>query len=209
MTYTIIICSYKYGHLASHAIETVLAQTKKFDKIFFVDDGVGDCTHLPNLYPEVEYVLRDKNLGTVDNFQDMLNRVTTDYVMFLGADNWLRPDTLEWLDKMINSQQSDIIMYDIMVTGEYKDEINKRHPGETLRKDGDLHWLRHRGHHGSMMYKTELAKSVGGYNAGYGERTLEDKSLYERMINTGAKLDYIPIPLLYYRRHRENFNPVK
>lgn len=205
MTYTIVICSYKYGHLASHAIETVLAQTKKFDKILFVDDGVGDCTHLPNLYPEVEYVLRDKNLGTVDNFQDMLNRVTTDYVMFLGADNWLAENTLETLSGL----EGDIRMYDIAVVGESRNEIIKRHPGEVTDKGAYLHWSRRGGHHGSMMYKTELAKSVGGYNAGYGERTLEDKSLYERMINTGAKLDYIPIPLLYYRRHRENFNPVK
>jgi hypothetical protein len=51
---TVVISSYKYGHLAAHCIESVLCQTKKADKILFVDDGVGDCHHLPKLYPSIE-----------------------------------------------------------------------------------------------------------------------------------------------------------
>ena len=97
---TVVIASYKYGHLAAHCIESILAQTKPADKILFVDDGVGDCSHLPPIYPEVEYILRDKNLGTVENFQDMLMRVTTERCMFIGADNWLRPDTLQILNNV-------------------------------------------------------------------------------------------------------------
>jgi hypothetical protein len=58
-----------------------------------------------------------------------------------------------------------------------------------------------------MLYDTNLAKRVGGYNAGHGERTLEDWSLFERMIKGGANTTHVPEGLLYYRRHRENFNP--
>ena len=36
---TVVISSYKYGHLAAHCIESVLCQTKKADKILFVDDA--------------------------------------------------------------------------------------------------------------------------------------------------------------------------
>ena len=50
MTYSLVICSYKYGHLAAHAIESALSQSKRFDKIYFVDDGVGDCEHILILY---------------------------------------------------------------------------------------------------------------------------------------------------------------
>ena len=45
MTFSLVISSYKYGHLAAHAIESALCQTKPFDSIYFVDDGVGDCGH--------------------------------------------------------------------------------------------------------------------------------------------------------------------
>jgi len=204
MTIGLVISSYKYGHLASQAIESAISQSKPFDKIWLVDDGIGDCKHLPNIYPEVEYVFRETNLGTVDNFQDMLNRVDTDYVMFLGADNWLRDDTVEILSNNLN----DIVTYDIFVTGEYKDEITKRHPGEVTKQQGGWYWDRSGGHHGSMLYNVTKAKKVGGYNDGHGRRTLEDLSLYNRLMTVGTRT-HVPEALLYYRRHRENFNNVK
>ena len=94
---TIVVASYKYGHLAAHCIESILSQSVPASKILFVDDGAGDCTHLPSLYPEVEYTLRESNMGTAANFQDMLMKVDTEYTMFIGADNWLRSDTVETL----------------------------------------------------------------------------------------------------------------
>jgi glycosyltransferase involved in cell wall biosynthesis len=204
MTYSLVIASYKYGHLAAHAIETALSQAKPFDKIYFVDDGIGDCTHLPKLYPQVEYVLRDKNLGIVANFQDMLNRVETDYVMFLGADNWITSDTL----LMLSQYKEDIITYNIMVTGELKDEIVKLYPQNTYYSCGDVNWTREHLHHGSMMYRVAKAKEVGGYEKHRpdGERTDEDNALWDKMIKAAATVKYVKSSFLYYRRHKQNFN---
>jgi glycosyltransferase involved in cell wall biosynthesis len=198
MTYSLVIASYKYGHLAAHAIETALSQAKPFDKIYFVDDGVGDCTHLPKLYPQVEYVLRDKNLGIVANFQDMLDRVETDYVMFLGADNWIASDTL----LMLSQYREDIITYNIMVTGELKDEIAKLYPQNTYYSCGDINWTREHLHHGSMMYRVTKAKEVGGYEKHRpdGERTDEDNALWDKMKKAGATVKYVKSSFLYYRR---------
>lgn len=197
-TTTCVVASYRYGHLAAHAIESA----QGFNHVMFVDDGVGDCGHLSTLYPYVEYVLRDTNLGIVKNFQDMLQRVTTDRVLFLGADNWLREDTMELLKDTV----SDIVTYDIMVVGDLKDEILGRHPGEVTKREGAWYWDRSGGHHGSMLYNVELAKEVGGYDSPPG-RTIEDMVLYHRMLSRGATREHVPEGLLYYRRHKENFNP--
>ena len=204
MTYSLVIASYRYGHLAAHAIETALSQTKPFDKIYFVDDAAGDCTHLPKLYPQVEFVLRKKNLGIVANFQDMLNRVETDYVMFLGADNWLRSDTLE----VLSEYKTDIITYNIMVTGELKNQISVLYPFSTSSHDGDILWNRKDQHHGSILYKVSKAKEVKGYerHRSDGERTDEDMALWEKMIKAKATFKYVNSAFLYYRRHKENFN---
>lgn len=203
MTTGLVIASYKYGHLAAQAIESALDQTMRFDHIWFVDDGIGDCTHLPEIYPEVEYVLRRERLGTVKNFQDMLmNHVTTERVMFLGADNWLRGDTVQQL----NEYGTDIVMYDIMVVGDRKDEIHHRHPGETFPKEGGLYWHRDGKHHGSMLYNVKKAKAVGGYESPTQGRTLEDMALFHKLLHSGATLHHIKDTFLYYRRHRENFN---
>jgi len=197
---TIVIASFRYGHLAAHCIESVLAQTFRPEKIFFVDDAAKDCSHLSSLYPELDYVFRETNLGIVDNFQDMLLRVKTEYVMFLGADNWLRSDAVELLSK----QKTDIVTYDIVVTGELKEEIIQRVPGRTYPYKGDLYWDRQGSHHGSMMYKTALGKSIG-YTKNQTEHPQEDWNLWGEMINSGASVSSINQGLLYYRRHKENF----
>ncbi len=202
-TITIVISSYKYGHLAAHCIESILSQTVKPHKIFFVDDGVGDCKHLINIYPSVEFILRKKNLGTVENFQDMLNRVTTDYCMFIGADNWLRSDALELLLK----QDGDVITYDIIVTGEIKDELLDGWSYKLKLYEGDFYWDREGGHHGSMLYNVKMGKKIGYKKYRDGHRyTTEDLRLFNGLVEIGAKVTHIKEGLLYYRRHKENFN---
>jgi hypothetical protein len=198
---TIVIASYQYGHLAAHCIESILSQTVQPEKILFVDDGAFDCSHLPSLYPEVEYILRDKNLGTVNNFQDMIERVETEYVLFIGADNWLRSDAIEKL----SHAKTDIVTYDIVVTGELKQEILERVPGQTHPYQGDYYWDRKGLHHGSMMYRSSLGKLVGYKKKNtHGNHPQEDWNLWDNMLALGASVSSLQEGLLYYRRHREN-----
>jgi glycosyltransferase involved in cell wall biosynthesis len=200
---TVVIASYRYGHLAAHCIESLLSQSCMPERILFVDDGAHDCGHLPILYPDIEYVLRPHNLGTVANFQDMLSRVETEYVLFIGADNWLRSDSIELLT---TNAGADVVTYDIVVTGELKAEITLRVPGQTHLHQGDLYWDRQGLHHGSMMYRTQLGKQIG-YQKRFAEcpHPEEDWNLWDKMQEQGASVSSIQEGLLYYRRHRENF----
>lgn len=199
---TVVVASYRYGHLASHCIESLLSQTRPPDHIIFGDDGVGDCNHLPKLYPNIEYVLREKNLGTVKNFQDLLMRVKTDKCLFLGADNWLRSDALEALDQ----PNTDIVTYDWTVTGELRDSFtSKLFNNDRTPYQGDWYVKRNGLHHGSMLYNTQLAQQLG-YDQNPNKRNPEeDLVLWDRMIKAGATVTYIPEGFLYYRRHKENF----
>ena len=200
---TVVIASYQYGHLAAHCIESLLSQTVMPERIVFVDDGAKDCAHLPLLYPDIEYVLRPHNLGTVANFQDMLSRIETEYVLFIGADNWLRSDSIELLTA---NADADVVTYDIVVTGELKAEITLRVPGQTHLHQGDLYWDRQGLHHGSMMYRTALGRQIG-YQKRFADRAnpQEDWNLWDKMQEQGASVSSIQEGLLYYRRHRENF----
>lgn len=198
---TVVVASYKYGHLAAHCIESLLSQTKLPDCVFFVDDGVGDCHHLPKLYPTVDYVMRDQNMGTAENFQDMLMRVETQYTMFLGADNWLRSDTIEKLSEQ--TPAADIVTYEIMVTGEFKMNHSDAHLPDAIH-NGDV-WWRRNGHHGSMLYRTSYGQAAGYARREGRANPEEDWVLWDRMMAMGAQRVHVPEPLLYYRRHRENF----
>lgn len=188
MTLTVNICSYKYGHLAAHCIESILSQTKRPDVIRFIDDGVGDCSHLPDIYPEIEYILRPKNLGVVDNFNDILLKTTTDRVIFLGADNWLVPETVE---KCLQHDE-DLVSYDAWKFGNGPNE----------------YWHLGNFPHGSAMYNVEMAKKFMYGRSDHPTHAQEDNILFNRMIKIGgASLYIIEEPLLMYRwRHRLNFN---
>lgn len=186
MTTTCCIMSYKYGHLAAQAIESVLYQSQPFDVVRFFDDGVGDCKHLEGLYPEVEFIHRPWNLGVIHNFNDALNRTTTDKVMFLGADNWLAP----WTLATCLQSEADIISYQgwKVVPGNYE-------PWNIEQA------------HGSSLYDVKLAKEAGGYAHSGNEHAEEDSVLFSRMLKKGAVLEVIQLPMLYYRfGHRTNYN---
>lgn len=200
---TVVIASYRYGHLAAHCIESVLSQSRKPEHILFVDDGAGDCSLLPSLYPEVKFLLREKNLGVVANFQDMLERVESEYVMFVGADNWLRSDAIE----LLSAARTDIVTYNIVITGQLKSQIAKHFPHATQALHGDFYWRRAGEHHGSMLYRTAVGRQIG-YSprpGGHPVHPQEDWNLWDGMIASGASVSHLDQALLYYRRHRENF----
>lgn len=181
---TVNIMSYGYGHLAAQAIESVLNQSKLPGVIRFFDDGAGDCKHLPKIYPEIEYVLRDDNWGIVPNFNDALRLTTTEKVMFLGADNWL---VCKALEKM--QHKADIVSCDAWII----------HPGS------NEYWSLPYQPHGSAIYNVAKAKSVGGYAPSGNENSEEDSVLFKEMRDAGATFHYVGEPLLIYRRHRANF----
>lgn len=210
-TVGLVLASYRYGHLAAHAIETALSQTVPFDNIYFIDDGAGDCMHLKSIYgvENIDFHFRAKNMGIVDNFNSILyDIVKTDYVMYVGADNWLASDTCEAIHKAIAADESvDVITYDILVTGILKEQIFKFYHAEMSIRAGDYYWSRAGKHHGSMCYRVALARKVGGYaNNKTSSRTDEDWNLWNKMIHAGAKVSHIREAFLHYRRHKENFN---
>lgn len=213
LTYGVVVCSYKYGHLAAHAIDSVLSQTEPFDKVWFVDDGAGDCQHLPQLYPQVEFVLREENIGTVANFQDMLERVDTDYVMFLGADNWLDKATLSYLKPFVDRvEPRELVGYDVTLEGQYADDFAKLLGLNEVFHYREFKWIwdTYGIYHGSALYSVKLAKEVGGYERNpNSEATEEDKMLFGKMIEAGANYTHVSKPLLHYRRHEHNHNRVK
>lgn len=212
---TVVIASYNYGCYAAHAIESVLSQTHPPDRILVVDDGAHDGIDKIANFFGVESIVRPENLGTVANFNDILcNHVKTDKVMFLGADNWLRPDALEKLNL-----DADIVSYDMCVTGENASNLPrvKKHCQmengyyvQKFRVDPPALINRRNTIHGSALYNANMAKQFGyrGLERRTNRRhTQEDWQLWKDMLLKGnAKRIHVPEPLLFYRRHRGNFS---
>lgn len=219
MTITVAIMSYGYGHLVAHALESVLDQSSPPDRVLVVDDGVGDCRHIPKLYPriepgrhsEVEFEERAVNLGVVCNFQRVLFSVETDRLMMLGADNWLSPRCLE----LCNSSPSDIVSYDLFIVGDKAKDF-AAHVGARKLATQQYLWrwaekdqkdLDSKNYiHGSALFDVRKARLCGGYRHSGNQHSEEDWILWKSMISSGASHTHLNFPLMYYRKHSHNFN---
>lgn len=209
MKITVAIMSYRYGHLAAHAIESVLAQSKPVHEIIFVDDGVGDCAHLPSLYPSVRYVMRPNNLGIIDNFNRVLfDEVKTDRLLMLGADNALHPEAIRFMQYTT----SDIVSSDIALFGTGASDFAGRVNAHDTVFGGFPIWHFHKGNidvgnyiHGSSLYNVQKARAAGGYEKSGNENSEEDWMLWKKMLKAGATHSHLALPLLFYRRHQHNY----
>lgn len=223
MTITVVIANYNYAHLAAQAIDSVLCQTRKADEIIFVDDlsteRVATLDELPN-YP-ITKLYRNQNLGVVDNFNDVLfNHVKTSHVLFLGADNWLVTGALDQLERVANYEKSDITSYNLYLVGTEANKFTTQIGVGDIAEEfisGNKIWrfpldgnIEERNYiHGSSLYNVELARKVGGYERNpNGIHSDEDWMLWKKMLRAGAIHAHTNWILMYYRRHKENFNKI-
>ncbi len=212
MNKTISVCifSYKYAHLLAQAIESVLCQSRKPDKIYVIDDGAKDgVDEVLEKYSDygIIPILREENLGIVNNFQDVLMRLDTTHALMLGGDNYLHPNTLEELEKV----NSDIVSYDIILFGTEAQKFASRRSCKMI--NGYYVWQFKKGNiragnyiHGSSLYNVELAKKFGYKKNPKSRLSEEDYMLWKAMILDGnATHQHVEKPFLYYRRHKNNF----
>tara|TARA_B100001093_G_scaffold513752_1_gene586315 strand:- start:2951 stop:3565 length:615 start_codon:yes stop_codon:yes gene_type:complete len=200
---SVVIHSYKYGHLVCHCIESVLSQSLSPNEIFVIDDGVGDCAIVKSKYPSIKLIERKSNYGQVKGFNSALDLVNNERFMMLGADNWLRPDAIEKL----SMRDADIVSYDLRVVGSDQFKWVPKNKKLKLDNHGYYYWPRRASHHGSMLLNTKLAKECryGSYIS-EDNKVCEDYYIYLKMLEKGASYSHIGEGLLYYRKHKSNFN---
>jgi len=215
---TLIVVNHNYGHLILECIESVRRQTINPSEVHVVDDYSTDDskTILTNIAVNERLFLNESNLGIVDNFNTSLSRVETEFVMFLGADNYLHPNAIELItNKFRSNPEIDIIYFDMAIVGplarNLATKINAKNVGKSMRDNLDVFIWEFPDFddkakeslktsniiNGSSAYRVSAAKKVGGYKKTYPE----DHNLWVRMVEAGSQAFHIPIPLLYYRQH--------
>jgi hypothetical protein len=215
---TLIIVNYNYGHFISECIESVRNQSLAPVEVHVVDDFSSDGSQdfLPTLVKTEKLYLNDKNLGIVDNFNNAMLRVTTEFAMFLGADNYLHPRSVELIGRALSQNPStDIAYFDMMIVGPLgkalASKANAKKVGYSTRDNLELfYWefpdftpesaarLKSENFiNGSAVFRKKTFDKVGGYKKSYPE----DHNLWVRMVENGSSAIRVPQPLLYYRQH--------
>ena len=109
---TVIITTHNYGCFLAWCVHSVYAQTLQAARVIIVDDASEDNTkelvsHLP--HPVEYYRVEYRNAQKTRNFG--LSKATSEYVIFLDADDYMADRMLEQLERTLNENPSARLTY--------------------------------------------------------------------------------------------------
>jgi glycosyltransferase involved in cell wall biosynthesis len=179
---SVVIPCYRHARFLGEAIESVLAQTYPDVEVVVVDDGSPDDTAaVAARYGAVRYV-RQTNQGLAAARNRGLQESRGHYVVFLDADDRLRPEALALgaaeLDTHPDSAFVSAAFCNIAEDGSplptppWPLDVGSDHYRELLLRN-------HIGVHATVMYRRSVLDAVGGFDVS--RRAGEDYDLYLRI----------------------------
>lgn len=220
MNLTLAICVYNAERYLRETLESVLAQTRQDFKLLIVDDcstdgSVNVVRQFFNENPrEYQLVSFEKNGGICNARRYAERNATTDYLMFLDADDRLLPTAIEKMwDKIISDP-------DLMAVGcwlEYIDSKGEKLGGGIFMGETDKEKFYNKAAAGKLVfmqptaiYHRLTALRVGGYEtSGFPEGKpryqdfCEDLDLWTRMSDLYSErkaIIVVPEVLCSYRK---------
>ena len=212
---SVVIPCYNHGDFVAGAIESVLSQPVRLEKIVVVDDGSTDQTPqvVRRFAPAVQYIRQD-NAGASAARNRGVREVTSEWVGFLDADD-------RWLEGMLAAQLSvlaahlrlDALISDFRVETPDGQAVNRADDRHQLGKT-TVQWSRHMHPevwiaedrlvegmlidflgapcNSTYLVRRSVWESLGGLDEAY--HTSEDLDLSLRFAKEGRRLGYLPVP---------------
>ena len=194
---SVVIPTFNYARYLPLAIESVLAQTIAPLEIIVADDGSTDNTQeVVRQYGDAVEYRRFKHMGVYAVRGAMLNGIRGNWFLNLDADNWLAPDFLEQMAKVIAANESDghfaFAYPDMEVFGESTGLVERPEFDAERLKTGNFIDM-------NSVIRTAVARRFGfdpAFNAGQG-----DYDFFLTLAENGYKGVRVPAASLHYRTH--------
>lgn len=176
---TILTPVYNTAKFLRCCLDSIIAQTYQNLQVVLVDDGSTDeslaiCKEYANKYPYIE-VHHQENAGVAAARNKLLTYVTGDYVLFVDSDDWIEPQTVEYLVTEAQHNQADIVTCNMLIN-DAPITINKIQKEEWNQEHAVYEFLRHVIFNGSLcnkLLKTEHIKGIQfAKEISYGEDAL-------------------------------------
>jgi glycosyltransferase involved in cell wall biosynthesis len=201
---TVVITTHNYGRYVAECIGSALSQTVRPSQIIVVDDASEDDTRqqIEPYLGEIEYHRVDyRNAQKTRNFG--LERVSSEYVLFLDADNRIAETMVQKLEHALDSHPSARVAYcDKHVFG---DPAAMRRLGLShywQADDFSLELLRFR----NVIDTTSLVRRKFLTEFDERIRRLQDWDTWLTTLQADDHAVRVPEPLLHYRVHGENLS---
>lgn len=189
------------GEMLEETIESVLVQTDPRWQLCIADDASSNpSTHhaldrLSRLDSRVEVVRLQDNRGIAGATSAALSLARLDWIGLLDHDDLLAPDAVEWVLRLIESEQS----LDVVYTDEDKIDLHGLWASPFLKPDWNPDLLL------SCNYMThftairrDLVNSVGGFRPGYDGS--QDYDLFLRVTEKTDRIGHVARPLYSWRQ---------
>lgn len=201
MQFTLITPNLNYGRFLADCLESVASQQGVSMEHLVLDGGSTDeSAEVAARYPHVTWI-QEPDKGMSDAINKGFARAKGDWVMWLNADDRLKPDALSCLLPVLRESQADIVYGD----WDFIDES-----GHHLRSVRSLPWSRfiHIHHHCFIGSTAAFYRKSTIIDPGHRVRDdfhyVMDGEFYARLDAEGKTFQYVPHPIADFRLHADN-----
>ena len=208
MSVTIIIPAYNAEAWLAEAINSVLAQTAPASQVIIVDDGSTDITAaVASRFDDAVVILSQPNSGVSVARNLGAAQATADWLLFLDADDRLRPDALEQLLSRASETALGCI-YGQSADFTANGRVEKEHGSCAMQGAVPLgtrvaFWKAPIATPGAAIVRRDVFSNVGGWNPRF--NTTADRDLWCR-IGTVAEFGFVHHVVVERRIHGANMS---
>jgi glycosyltransferase involved in cell wall biosynthesis len=203
---SVVIPAFNAAGTLAQTIESVLAQTHQPAEVVVVDDGSTDATaKVAESFPSPVTCARTPNAGVSRARNSGIERTTGEYVAFVDADDFWRPEKLErQLEALAANKQAEVSTSGRIRVDADLNEIERtgvadfEDPCETLLLESMA-----LGPVSSIVARRELLRDVGGFDARFSQC-----ADWDLMLRLSLRTGIAPVdePLVLYRTTPENMS---
>ena len=205
---SVIVTSYNADRTLPRALDSILGQTLADFELLVCDDGSSDGT------PEVirQYEARDHRVrgiqlqhqGVAAARQAGIQAARGEYTIFVDADDWIEPETLEALVQKGRQEKADIVICDMRIIRNHGSETSVQDPGDASGEE--LIPLLFDRIHGSLCNKLIRRDCYLRHGIGFlqGLNCCEDLLVVLKLLDAGATTSYIPKAFYNYDKTGES-----
>ena len=199
---SIVIPCYRDSNTLSSAIRSLYEQTYSNIEIIVVNDASPESVEIERVlsnFPAVTYIKNNINIGLAATRNVGINCSKGEYIAFLDADDEWHPRKLELQMKYVNDNSAIACDVEEFLSDSPQLKVfNEAQENNIEIVGGNLKFSFQNYLTGaSLLAPKALLLKVRGYDENF--RSCEDYDLWLRLLEEGATLIHLRLPLYYYR----------
>jgi teichuronic acid biosynthesis glycosyltransferase TuaG len=207
---TVIVPAFNAGRWIEQTLKSIQAQTHRHWQVLVADDASSDETpHIVSKLAKGDRRIRLLRMpantgGPAGPRNYALEQATSEWVAFCDADDIWHPQKLEVQLRIANQQDSDLVCTSIrdFTSSRFLADDPVAEPHAMPTEKIALWRLLSKNviPNSSVMCRRRLIAQEGGFDESRKLVAVEDYDLWLRLVESGAKVTKVQVPLVNYRR---------